>query len=101
MRKKNYIIIFLLISIIINIFAGTVLIDAKETRIINGYNPVDIVADNNIFSVPDIIEKDEIENNKYVGRVRERETDLYTFVFANEDGSNTIRVFGNPVKYID
>ena len=53
------------------------------------------------FIAPDIIEKAEAEANDYVGRVKEDETDLYTLIFKSNDGSNTMRVFSHPVKYID
>ncbi|MCR4682820.1 MAG: hypothetical protein K5647_05740 [Clostridiales bacterium] len=53
------------------------------------------------YIAPDIIEKDELETADYVGRVTEDEKDLYTFIFKNGDGSNTMRVFSHPVKYID
>lgn len=53
------------------------------------------------FKVPDIIDEEEQAERAYTGRVKEEETDLYTFVFKNEDGSNTMRVFDHPVKYID
>lgn len=53
------------------------------------------------ISLPDIIEKEELEKNHYVSRIKEDENDLYTFVFKNEDGSNTMRIFSTPVKFID
>ena len=53
------------------------------------------------YLAPDIIDKDELETTDYVGRVPDDEKDLYTFVFKNGDGSNTMRVFSHPVKYID
>ena len=66
----------------------------------------DHVATNNAdytedYLAPDIIDEDELETTDYVGRVPEDEKDLYTFVFKNGDGSNTMRVFSHPVKYID
>ena len=53
------------------------------------------------FKVPDIIDEEEQAERAYTGRVKEDETDLYTFVFKNEDGSNTMRVFDHPVKYVN
>ena len=53
------------------------------------------------YVAPDIIDKDELETTDYIGRVPENEKDLYTFIFKNGDGSNTMRVFSHPVKYVD
>ena len=54
-----------------------------------------------MIDIPDIIGKDEAEKNHYVGRVKSEEKDLYTFIFKNADGTNTLRMFSHPVKYID
>lgn len=53
------------------------------------------------ISLPDIIEEDEAIENKYVGRLAAMEQDLSTFVFANEDGTQTLRMFSHPVKFVD
>lgn len=52
------------------------------------------------FKLPDIVDSAEAIENGYVGRVESEEKDLNTFVFANGDGTNTMRVYGHPVKYI-
>ena len=52
------------------------------------------------FELPDIVDAAEAEEKGYVGRVKTEEKDLYTFVFANGDGTNTMRVYGHPVKYV-
>lgn len=52
------------------------------------------------FELPDIIGEAEAEENLYVGRVKSEEKDLYTFVFANNDGTKTMRVYSHPVKYV-
>lgn len=53
-----------------------------------------------IFELPDIVDSAEAEKNGYVGRVKAQEKDLYTFVFSNEDGTSTMRVYSHPVKYV-
>ena len=53
------------------------------------------------FPVPDIITPGELAERRYVGRVPSEEQDLYSFVFLNEDGSYTLRMFKHPVKYQD
>lgn len=52
------------------------------------------------FELPDIVDAVEAEEKGYIGRVKTEEKDLYTFVFANGDGTNTMRVYGHPVKYV-
>lgn len=53
------------------------------------------------FELPDVIDKREADEKGYIGRVREEEKNLNTFVFENSDGTKTIRVFDYPVKYED
>lgn len=51
--------------------------------------------------IPDIIEAEEITTYGYISRDKEAETDLNTLVFKNKDGTNTMRMFSHPVKYVD
>lgn len=44
---------------------------------------------------------EEIKENGYIRRKSNEEPDLYTFVFANDDGTETMRVFSHPVKYVN
>ncbi len=53
------------------------------------------------FVLPDIIDSAEATAYGYIDRVRAEETDLNTLVFKNQDGTNTMRVFNHPVKYVD
>lgn len=48
--------------------------------------------------VPDIISLDLIEKNYHVNRLYEQETDAYTIMFQNRDGSKTVYSFSVPVK---
>ncbi len=50
---------------------------------------------------PAVLDKAEIQENQYVGRVKSEETNEYTLVLKNADGSNTMRLFDYPVKYTD
>lgn len=50
---------------------------------------------------PAVLEKSEIQEKQYVGRVKGEETNEYTLVLKNADGSNTLRLFDYPVKYTD
>lgn len=53
------------------------------------------------FEIPDIVSSAEVEKYGYIARDKETEEDLNTFVFKNADGTNTMRVYSHPVKYID
>lgn len=52
------------------------------------------------FVLPDIVDSVEAEEKGYTERLKSKETDLSTFVFKNKDGTNTMRVFSHPVKYV-
>lgn len=52
------------------------------------------------FVLPDIVDSVEAEEKGYAERLKSKETDLSTFVFKNKDGTNTMRVFSHPVKYV-
>lgn len=91
-----------LLSLILTV---SILIGMSPVSAINVANSTDTVDkgsyDSDEFKVPDIIDEEEQAEESYIGRVKEEENDLYTFVFKNEDGSNTMRVFDHPVKYVD
>lgn len=65
------------------------------------FAPAEEITADSSFNLPDIIEAEEAEENKYVGRLAAMEKDLSTFVFANEDGTQTLRMFSHPVKFVD
>ena len=72
---------------------------------LTGFAPANAVADSTatgseVFELPDIVDSVEAKENDYVGRVEAEEKDLYTFVFANGDGTNTMRIYSHPVKYV-
>ena len=52
------------------------------------------------FKLPDIVSADEAVKHGYIGREKQAENDLSTFVFKNEDGTNTMRIYSHPVKYV-
>ena len=72
---------------------------------LTGFAPANAVADSTatgseVFELPDIVDSVEVKENDYIGRVEAEEKDLYTFVFANGDGTNTMRIYSHPVKYV-
>ena len=52
------------------------------------------------IQLPDIV-KEEINASQFIGRSPAKETNLNTFVFKNQDGTQTMKVYSHPVKYID
>ena len=50
--------------------------------------------------LPDIV-KEDINASQFIGRSPAKETNLNTFVFKNQDGTQTMKVYSHPVKYID
>ncbi len=75
------------------------------TTALVGYMPAKALSEapqaaGEIFELPDIVDSAEAEKNGYVGRVKAQEKNLYTFVFSNEDGTRTMRVYSHPVKYV-
>lgn len=50
---------------------------------------------------PDIVDPEETIQNGYIGRDKSAEHDLNTFVFDNDSGTKTMRVYSHPVKYLD
>lgn len=73
---------------------------------LSGFAPVNAVNEagancDSVLELPDIIDSAEAEEHDYIDRVQAEENDLYTFVFANGNGTNTMRVFSHPVKYVD
>ena len=84
------------------------LIICISMTMLTGYIPVNAVAPATEtplesitpFELPDIVDTAEAEEKGYIGRIKTEEKDLYTFVFANEDGTNTMRVYSHPVKYV-
>lgn len=72
---------------------------------LTGFAPANAVAvstatGSEVFDLPDIVDSVEAKENDYIGRVKAEEKDLYTFVFANGDGTNTMRIYSHPVKYV-
>jgi len=97
-KKTKAISILLSLCLVVSMLTNVVPVSAVSTSDFTAINNTDHTAD---YVTPDIIDKDELETTDYVGRVPEEEKDLYTFIFKNGDGSNTMRVFSHPVKYVD
>jgi hypothetical protein len=53
-----------------------------------------------VSEIPEAIGVDVVRNSNHIARRHDLETDLYTVAFANDDGTNTMYLFGEPVRYI-
>lgn len=53
------------------------------------------------FVLPDVVDETEAKSQGYIGRNKSLEDNLNTFVFNNSDGTNTMKVYAYPVKYVD
>ncbi len=53
------------------------------------------------FEIPEIISLKDIKTNKNVNRLYLQENDEYTAIFQNKDGSKTMYLFNEPIKYTD
>lgn len=92
--------IILIMCIILPLFCCYENVNAAQNRN-NNVNIVSKEKRNEKYKFPDIVDEHEINSRGYVGRHKDQEKDLYSFVFENEDGSKTMRVYSHPVKYID
>ena len=97
-KKSKTISVLLSICLIVSMLTSVVPVSAVSSSDLAATSNTDYTAK---YVAPDIIDKDELDATDYVGRVPEDERDLYTFIFKNGDGSNTMRVFSHPVKYVD
>jgi len=52
-------------------------------------------------SVPDIIGYDKAVEKGHIARLKHEEKDLYSVIFKNSDGTNTMYMYSEPIKYID
>lgn len=98
--------VVLTVSIVMPVCFSYDVVNASQYQsVITNYSNVrnqnDYVHPENKYDFPDIVDEEEIYSRGYVGRSKEEEQDLYTFVFENEDGTKTMRVYSHPVKYIN
>jgi len=53
------------------------------------------------LAFPDIVYQFSEDVENFISRRSDLEEDLYTLAFENKDGTNTLKVFTHPVKYVD
>lgn len=105
MKKFAYALSFLLaVNTITSPFVSYAIDDTisqEEDLMIDSTSQEDTLLTEEPFELPDIINEEEAAEHGYIGRVYEEEKDLNTFVFQNEDGTSTMRMYSHPVKYTD
>ena len=57
-----------------------------------------VISENDI---PECLAPGASENSKFAARLYEKETSLDTVLFANKDGSETVYIFNEDVKYVN
>ena len=53
------------------------------------------------YEIPEVISAKDIKKNRHANRLFAQETDDYSIVYQNKDGSKTMYYFDEPVKYTD
>lgn len=72
--------------------AGLAVVDTSSETILGVLSEDDI---------PECLALEVSENSKFAARLYEKETALDTVLFANKDGSETVYIFNEDIKYID
>ena len=53
------------------------------------------------YEIPEVISAKDIKEKEHANRLFAQETDDYSIVYQNKDGSKTMYYFDEPVKYTD
>lgn len=77
---------------LINVYASAESADTSSETILG------VLSENDI---PECLALEVSENSKFAARLYEKETALDTVLFANKDGSETVYIFNEDVKYMD
>lgn len=77
---------------LINVYASAESVDTSSETILG------VLSENDI---PECLALEVSENSKFAARLYEKETALDTVLFANKDGSETVYIFNEDVKYMD
>ncbi|MBR5779733.1 MAG: DNRLRE domain-containing protein [Clostridia bacterium] len=75
--------------------------DENVTTIIPSDNLQDIYFELQAEDVPELIDFNEAKEKGHVQRLREKEPDNNTVIFLNEDSTETMYIFAEPIKYAD
>lgn len=103
---KKFLSLFLSICIVTSLIIPAYAIDNQKTMAdqkLESNEFVQTYYDTNIdiSCIPEIMNDAEIDTSIYADRLEELETDLNTVALQNKDGSCSLYLFSEPVKYID
>lgn len=98
--KRKCLSVLLSVCLLFSLFAGyaPAVSAAGTDSIENSVSVYDPILSEELL--PDVIEPEEAQANRYAERLAAQEPDLNTLLFRNADGTETMRVFSHPVKYI-
>lgn len=95
--------VFSMCSQFLTVFAvdGSGLKDENDATLISSENPQETYFELQAEDVPELIDFNEAKEKGHVLRLREKEPDDNTVIFLNEDNTETMYIFAEPIKYTD
>ncbi|MCL2023417.1 MAG: hypothetical protein FWG82_03500 [Oscillospiraceae bacterium] len=96
MKKSIIRTLALVLAVFMFLFQSPLLIQGLALDSVN-----DTVIALSADDIPEVIDEALIEEKGHIERLYDEEDDLHSIVFANDDGSETLYLFDEPVKYID
>ena len=99
--KRIVTIVIALSLIMVNLNLGKSYIYANDLQVTDDLDSKTQKEELNIEEVPCIMDYETAIKNKHVKREKERENGLNEVVFQNQDGSYTLYVYEQNVKFID
>lgn len=85
----------------ISVYANAESVNEPEGLIVVDESSESITSVLSENDIPECLSLEGSENSKFAARLYEKETALDTVLFANKDGSETVYIFNEDVKYID
>ncbi len=86
---------------LINVYASAESVEEPAGLAVVDTSPETILGVLSENDIPECLALEVSENSKFAARLYEKETALDTVLFANKDGSETVYIFNEDVKYID
>ncbi|PKM61500.1 MAG: hypothetical protein CVU97_07070 [Firmicutes bacterium HGW-Firmicutes-21] len=87
-RAFKFIALMMIITLVLSSYSLTVPVFAQEEQ-------------DSLISEYSSIVTDLINESEHTRRLHNEETDLYSLVYENDDGTNTMYMFAQPVKFVD
>ena len=86
---------------LINVYASAESVEEPADLAVVDTSPETILGVLSENDIPECLALEVSENSKFAARLYEKETALDTVLFANKDGSETVYIFNEDVKYIN